>query len=280
MTIQLTIIRIEGYGPWTLTLGSDREAHLQMLQAKVYHDIQSLFTQRNGLVYPNRFDEYFAISNNISVRDHALMQKELEQKYKEIKLSMTIGIGNTPFEANLNAYDARKNMMIIDSDARIFGHNHENVSNGSIDNNNDNNCSNSSSNSSSTSTSNNMEIAQIMHIDVDGSAKVSARLSPYEITAVIARIYSKLSEEFLKKKALTFFLGGDNFMVISNGLTKKDAESIINNIIHATGLKLNCGIGTGKSGREAAAAATKALDTVRDLRDEGKIQSIYEIQCP
>ncbi len=39
MIIQLTIIRIEGYGPWTLTLGTDREAQLQMLQAKIYHDV-------------------------------------------------------------------------------------------------------------------------------------------------------------------------------------------------------------------------------------------------
>ncbi|MGI0075474.1 MAG: GTP cyclohydrolase IIa, partial [Nitrosotalea sp.] len=27
--IQLTIIKITGYGPWTLTLGSDREHRLQ-----------------------------------------------------------------------------------------------------------------------------------------------------------------------------------------------------------------------------------------------------------
>ena len=32
--IQLTIIKITGYGPWTLTLGSDREHELQMLQSK------------------------------------------------------------------------------------------------------------------------------------------------------------------------------------------------------------------------------------------------------
>ena len=31
--IQLTIIKIIEYGPWTLTLGSDREHELQMLQA-------------------------------------------------------------------------------------------------------------------------------------------------------------------------------------------------------------------------------------------------------
>jgi GTP cyclohydrolase IIa len=40
MTIQITIIRIEGYGQWTLKLGSDREAQLQIFQAKLYSDLQ------------------------------------------------------------------------------------------------------------------------------------------------------------------------------------------------------------------------------------------------
>ena len=63
--IQLTIIRIEGYGPWTVTLGSDREAQLQMLQARIYHDVQRLFNERNCIVYFNRFDEYFAVTNGL-----------------------------------------------------------------------------------------------------------------------------------------------------------------------------------------------------------------------
>ena len=36
--IQLTILKITGYGPWTLTLGSDREHELQMLQSKLYNN--------------------------------------------------------------------------------------------------------------------------------------------------------------------------------------------------------------------------------------------------
>ena len=65
------------------------------------------------------------------------------------------------------------------------------------------------------------EFVQIMHIDIDGSAKVGSKLSPYEITALVIRIYSKLSKEFLEKGALTFFIGGDNFMIISNERDKR-----------------------------------------------------------
>nr|AIE92202.1 GTP cyclohydrolase IIA (gch3) [uncultured marine thaumarchaeote AD1000_20_B03] len=44
--IQITIIKITGYGPWTLTLGSDREHEIQMLQASLYLQIQKLFSQK------------------------------------------------------------------------------------------------------------------------------------------------------------------------------------------------------------------------------------------
>ena len=49
--IQITIVKITGYGPWTLTLGSDREHEIQMLQASLYLQIQKLFSDKNGLVF-------------------------------------------------------------------------------------------------------------------------------------------------------------------------------------------------------------------------------------
>ena len=49
--IQLSILKITEYGPWTLTLGSDREHELQMLQASLYKKIQELFSTKNCLVF-------------------------------------------------------------------------------------------------------------------------------------------------------------------------------------------------------------------------------------
>lgn len=249
-TIQLTIIRIEGYGPWTLTLGSDREAQLQMLQARIYHDVQRLFDGKNCIVYFNRFDEYFAVTNGLSVQEHAQIQRELAGLYKDLKMSMAIGAGATAFAASMSAYNARKEEKFADKDARIFG-----------------------------ARAPSADLAQIMHIDVDSSTKLSGRVSPYEITALVIKIYSRLADEFLKRDSLTFFLGGDNFMVVSNGVTKEQADEAIKKAIAGIEIKLNCGIGIGKTGKKAAEAATKALDTIRDLRDQGKIQTIFEIRC-
>jgi GTP cyclohydrolase IIa len=250
--IQLTIIRIEGYGQWTVTLGSDREAQLQMLQARIYHDVQQLFSERDCIVFFNRFDEYFAITNGLSADDHRDIQYELTKLYDNMSMSMAIGAGKTAFEANLNAYRERKeNSRMLDSgDARIFG------------------------------SGRHADVAQIMHIDIDSSAKVGNRLSPFEVTALVMKIYSRLADEFLKYNSLAFFLGGDNVMVISNGMAKEQADKVIKNVTAGIDVRLNCGIGIGKTGRRAAEAATKALDTIRDLRKEGKIQTIYEIQCP
>ena len=175
--IQLTIIRIEGYGQWTLTLGSDREAQLQMLQARIYHDVQRLFSERDSIVFFNRFDEYFAITNGLGVDDHLHIQHELTKLYNNMLMSMTIGAGKTAFEANLNAYRTRKEGRILDGNSRIFGNVQPQA-----------------------------DIAQIMHIDIDSSAKVGNWLSPYELTALVMKIYSRLAEEFLKHDSLAFFL--------------------------------------------------------------------------
>ena len=68
--IQLTIMKIIGYGPWTLTLGSDREHELQMLQSQLYNKLQELFSKKNCLVFLNRSDEYFSVTNCLSLDEH------------------------------------------------------------------------------------------------------------------------------------------------------------------------------------------------------------------
>ena len=226
--IQLTIIRIEGYGQWTLTLGSDREAQLQMLQARIYHDVQRLFSERDSIVFFNRFDEYFAITNGLGVDDHLHIQHELTKLYDNMLMSMTIGAGKTAFEANLNAYRTRKEGRMLDGNSRIFG-----------------------------SVQPQADVAQIMHIDIDSSAKVGNWLSPYELTALVMKIYSRLAEEFLKHDSLAFFLGGDNVMVISNGMSKEQADVVLKKVTAGNDIKLNCGIGIGKTGRRSSRSRDK-----------------------
>jgi GTP cyclohydrolase IIa len=104
--------------------------------------------------------------------------------------------------------------------------------------------------------------------------------SPYEISSVIFELYSKMSKFFLEKNSLTFFMGGDNFMIVSNDEAKKSVQSFINMVKNNDKISLNCGIGNANTGREAVKLATKSLDTIREIRDSGKEKpEVYELSC-
>jgi GTP cyclohydrolase IIa len=249
--IQLTILKITGYGPWTLTLGSDREHRLQMLQSSLYKEVQNLFSEKNCLAFPNRFDEIFVITNGLTVRDHVEIQEKLSKLF-DLGLSMTIGQGKTPFEANSNADNARRTNLVLDKEHNISGQSPQNGN----------------------------DLVQIIHMDVDGSTSISAKKSPYEVSSLILRLYSEMSEFFLKKNSLAFFMGGDNFMIVSSSIEQETISEFLELIKKHYGISFNCGIGTARTGRDAANLATKSLDKIRELRDSGKNeQRILELTC-
>ncbi len=249
--IQLSILKITEYGPWTLTLGSDREHELQMLQASLYKEVQKLFSEKNCLVFLNRADEFFVVSNGLELDDHIQIQKALEKLF-DIRLTISIGYGNSPFEANLKAYEGKKNEIILNKEHNIFG-----FVNGKSD-----------------------SKVSIMHLDVNDLTSCRKTNSPYEISSIIFELYSKMSKFFLEKNALTFFMGGDNFMVIASDDAKNSVQNFINIIKSDDKISLNCGIGNGHTAREAVKLATQSLDTIREIRDSGKEKpEVYELSC-
>lgn len=249
--IQITIIKISEYGPWTLTLGSDREHALQMLQASIYKEIQKLFSEKNCLAFLNRSDEFFVVTNGLTLDDHISIQKKLEELF-ELKLTMSIGFAPTPFDANLKAYEGKKSLVVLNKEHNIFGF---------VDCKTD-------------------QKVTIMHFDVDDLSSTRKQKSPYEISSTMFKLYSSMSEFFLEKKSLAFFMGGDNFMVVANDNPKKFAHEFIQKTKNELNLLLNCGIGIGKTSREAAKLATKSLDKIREIRDSGKEKpEILETSC-
>lgn len=249
--IQLSILKITGYGPWTLTLGSDREHELQMLQASLYKEVQKLFSQKNCLVFLNRADEFFVVSNGLKLEDHIEIQKSLEKLF-DVHLTISIGFGESPFEANLKAYEGKKNQNLLDKEHNIFGFVNE---------------------------QDNLKVS-IMHLDVDDLTSRRETNSPYEISSIIFELLSKMSKYFLKKNSLTFFMGGDNFMIIASDDAKNSVQEFIDKIKQEDKILLNCGIGNANNAREAAKLATKSLDTIREIRDSGKEKpEVYELSC-
>ena len=247
--IQLTIMKITGYGPWTLTLGSDREHELQMLQSQLYNKLQELFSKKNCLVFLNRSDEYFSVTNSLSLNEHIAIQKELESLF-DVKLSMSIGYGENPYDANLDAYEAKKSQKFLNEQYSIFG----------------------------TLNGHSEHSVTIMHLDVDDLTSKRKKMSPYDTSSLMFKIYSRMSEYFLSKNSLTFFMGGDNFMVVTNSKFKNFAKDFIKISKDEFEIELNCGIGTAQTSRDAVKLATKSLDTIREIRDSGKEKpEIYEL---
>ena len=247
--IQLSILKITEYGPWTLTLGSDREHELQMLQASLYKQVQKLFSAKNCLVFLNKSDEFFVVSNGLSLEDHIEIQKSLKKSF-EVSLTISIGYGESPFDANLKAYDGKQNSVILNEEYSIYGF---------IDNSLEFNVS-------------------IMHLDVDDLKSKREDNSPYEISLKVFELHSKIGRYFIEKNSLSFFLGGDNYMVIASDDAKNSVQNFINMIKNDDQISLNCGIGNAKTSRDAAKLATKSLDTIREIRDSGKQKpDVYEL---
>ena len=249
--IQLSILKIMGYGPWTLTLGSDREHELQMLQASLYKEVQRLFSEKGCIAFLNRADEFFIVSNGLELDGHVKIQQSLRESF-DVRLSMSIGCADSPFEANLKAHEASKSNILMDKEYDIFG-----VADGRQS----------------------REVS-IMHLDVDDLTSKKDTSSPFEISLMMFDLYARMSRYFAARNSLAFFMGGDNFMVVASQDAKQSVKEFIHIVRDELGISLNCGIGNAPTAREATKLATKSLDTIRKIRDSGKERPyVYELSC-
>jgi GTP cyclohydrolase IIa len=238
--IQMTLIQIDNYGPWTLCLGPKREPDLQILQSELYVDLQRLFSSKGGLVFYTRFDNMLAITNGISIDEHRAIQEDVCRQYP-ITVSMGIGVGVFPGEAQEKATKAlqiygssqlakRRKVLAAPSEPLDYDEG----------------------------------LVQIAHIDVDDVTQtLTDRVSAYDALFTMLKVHEELATGFLKEKALVFFAGGDNFLAISNGLMRQDYASILRCVSGNVGLKLKAGVGIAFDAVGALKLADEALDAIK-----------------
>jgi len=248
--LKMTLIRIDNYGPWTLELGNDREYQLQIIQAQLYAHLQRLFAEKGGALFYNRFDEMIAISNEISLEDHLKIQDEVSKNYP-FTISMGIGLAEKPYDALEMATKAlQKYGSSVKDVKKVVGEFDE-------------------------SYEKNVKIA---HIDVNNvTDKLIDRPSAYETALMINRLNLKLGELFLNHKALTFFCGGDNFMVVANGVSEIEVKNILEKAGKDFNLTLKAGIGIAKTARKAIELATKGLDFIRNGKANGPVHELSDL---
>ncbi|MCG2828315.1 GTP cyclohydrolase III [Methanothermobacter sp. K4] len=235
--IQMTLIQIDNYGPWTVTPAPRNEADLQILQAELYADLQRQFAACQGLVFFTRFDNMLAITNGIGVEDHRRIQRSIGNRYP-ITVSMGVGAAETPYDAQRNASRAlqshggaqsedRKEVLAIDG---LVDEGH----------------------------------VQIAHIDINGITETMTDIVPaYDTSFIVNRVQHFLMKKLIKEGALLFFIGGDNFMSPCNGLEPQGLLRILNEIDDEINVALKAGIGKAPTAEKAANLADLALEEIR-----------------
>lgn len=233
--VQITLLTNDDYASWTHTLGNDREHKVQMYQSSLYETIQNMFSIHGGLVFANRFDEFFAITDGISYSTHMEIKTKLQNLFP-FKISMAISNSHYPFLANKQAHLAQ---MAVD-------------------------CSNTISTSIKKDAIN--DGVHLIHLDIEGISQIRKNTSPYEITLIVQATHQIISHYCYENKLLGFFMGGDNFVIISDQKPQTHSKNLAIIIQKNLHIIVNCGIGEEKTARIAMAMATKNLDKIKMLR--------------
>ncbi|MDK2929575.1 MAG: cyclohydrolase IIa, partial [Methanococcus sp.] len=96
--IQITVVQIDNYGPWTVTPNPRRESDLQALQSRLYCDMNLQFGAHKGLAFYTRFDNIIAITNGIDLETHKRIQNSVKNRYP-FTVSMAVASAETAYEA-------------------------------------------------------------------------------------------------------------------------------------------------------------------------------------
>jgi GTP cyclohydrolase IIa len=236
--IQLTLVQIDNYGPWTVTPSPRREAELQSLQAELFAELEKQFGARGGLIFPTRFDNMVAITNGISLEEHQNILQSVNGKFP-VSVSMGIGAAATPYDAQVNATLAlqraggsrsaeRKGVLV----GRGVGELDE-------------------------------DWVQIAHMDVNHSTLITDSEPIYDTHFLLQRTHVALMSSLIKRRALVFYTGGDNFMAPSNGLNPHELAEVFFEVKKELGFGLKAGVGAARTAEEAAQLASEGLHEIR-----------------
>ncbi|KXB03513.1 hypothetical protein AKJ45_01375 [candidate division MSBL1 archaeon SCGC-AAA261F19] len=244
--MQLTLVQLDNYGPWTVKPSPKPEPYIQSLQGRLFSDIEEEFSARGGLVFSTRFDNMLAVSNGISLEEHENIQEKIHEKYP-VTFSMGVGVAEEPYEAQRVASDALRKAggsRSPDRKGALVGKTLE-----SADGN----------------------LVQIAHIDVNHSTSLTNNNPIYDTHHLIQRVHLALMSSLVPFGALVFYMGGDNFMAPSNGLNENNLSAVFEKIKRGLGAGLKAGVGIGVNAVESARLASQGLHDIRNGSSEKQI---------
>lgn len=232
--IQLTLIQLDNYGPWTTHPSPKREADLQIIQSNIYADLQKQFSTKKALVLPMRYDNLLAVTNQLTEEDHQQILDSINLRYP-FTVSMSVACGETPYIAQKKAtenlvkeggaqHEHRKARLCIEATTD--------------------------------------DLVKIAHIDINNVTKHTDE-DVYRSYKRVVDVHQMLIDELMKKQALAFFMGGDNFIAVFNGLEKGDLLQVFDKIKKELDAPLKAGVGLAKTAQEATHLASLGLKEIR-----------------
>ena len=239
--IQLTLLQIDNYGPWTVTPEPRFEAELQVLQSELFAELERRFTEHHGLVFQTRFDNMLAVTNGISLEEHRKIQAAVNEKFP-VTVSIGIGVAPTPYEAQVRATLALQQAGSSRSPKRM----------GAL--------------AGEVLASWEEGWVQLAHMDLNHSALLTDSEPIYDTHFLLQRVHLSLMSALMRRKALVFYTGGDNFMAISNGLEVGELEAVILELKRELGVGLKAGVGAARTAELAARLASEGLHEIRTCK--------------
>ena len=252
--IQMTLIQIDNYGPWTVTPRPRTESDLQILQAELFADVQRLIAAKKGLVFFTRFDNLLAVTNGLNEEDHMRIQRSIRNRYP-ITISMGVGAAETAHEAQRLATIALQK----EGGAQSSGRKEILAINNFIEDPED-------------------SFVQAAHIDINSVTETLTDIeSAFDTSFMVNKAQHYLMTKLREKGALLFFIGGDNFMSPCNGLSEDDLTQILKEIDEEIGIGLKAGIGRADNMEDAAYMADIGLEIIRAGNNKDWIHVIEEL---
>ncbi|QSG13052.1 Archaeal GTP cyclohydrolase III [Halapricum desulfuricans] len=238
--MQVALIQIDDYGPWTVTPEPRRETDLQSLQASLFADFAEFVGAYDGYAFYGRFDNMYAVVNEIDPTAFERFQRRVRNSYP-VTVSVGVGRASTPVEAldvaseRLQAAGSaqdgdRREVLAVGSD--------EPVETGSV---------------------------TVGHFDVvDVTGSLTDQRNAVDVTLAIRRATLELVT-YLRHEydSIAHFVGGDNIIAVCPDIGPGAFDDAIEHVSAETGIELQVGVGRGPTAHAAGDEAKAALERCR-----------------
>ncbi len=239
--IQLTLLQLDNYGPWTVTPSPRRETDLQSLQANLYADFSEFVGRADGYAFYDRFDNVIGVTNGLTRRDHERFQEQVRNQYP-VTVSIGVGAEQTPIDAlgaatttlqaSGSAQDPdRTEILAIDDTV--------------------------------SETEGDLLIAHFDIVDVTGTYTDTENAGSTTLT--IRRTALELAEYMqTNHDSIARFVGGDNMIAVCPLLDQSAFDAARNTVEDRVGVELQVGVGRGATAHAAGYRAKLALEECRE----------------